>query len=679
MKAQEPVCPKIPKELSIHGDTRIDNYYWLNDREDSNVIAYLNAENAYREACMAPTKSLQESLYKEIIGRIKQTDESVPYKDNGYFYYVRYEEGKEHPIHCRKKDNLNNPEEILLDENELAKGHEYYQIGGYEVSPNNELIAYGADTVSRRQYTLFIKNLKTGELYKETIPNTPVSIAWASDNQSFYYTVNDTETLRSNKIYHHILGEDVSKDQLVFEEKDETFNTNVYTSKSRKYIFISSYSTVSSEYRFIEADKPGSTFKVFQPRERDHEYSVQHFEDKFYVVTNWQAKNFRLMETSLDKTEKSNWKEVIAHRPDVLLEGIEVFKNFMVVNERKNGLAQLRIIDQHNKAEHYLNFGEEAYFCYPSVNPDFNTDVFRFGYTSMTTPNSTFDYNMKDRSKTLLKQQEVVGGYEASDYETKRLYATAADGTKVPISLVFKKGTAIDGTAPCLLYGYGSYGYSMDPTFSSVRLSLLNRGFVFAIAHIRGGQEMGREWYENGKLLHKVNTFSDFISCGEYLVQQKYANKEQLFAMGGSAGGLLMGAVTNMRPDLWKGIVAQVPFVDVVTTMLDESIPLTTGEYDEWGNPNEKKYYDYIKTYSPYDNVTAKAYPAMLITTGLHDSQVQYWEPAKWIAKLREVRSNDQPLYMYCNMETGHGGASGRFERHKETAMEYAFLLSLLQ
>ncbi len=673
-----PIANKIPKTLSIHGDNRIDNYYWLNNREDSAVIDYLNAENAYREAMMAHTKPFQEKLFAEIKGRIKQTDESVPYKDNGYSYYTRFEEGKEYPIYCRKQDTAQAAEQILLNVNELAEGHEYYQLGGFEVSPDNTLLAYGVDTVSRRQYTIYVKNLLTGELLTEAIPTTTSSVAWAADGKSFFYTLNDEQTLRSYKVMHHYLGKATSTDKTVFEEKDATFNTEVFKSKSKRYIFIQSYSTLSSEYRFVDAGSTDAPFTVFQPRERDLEYSIEHFEDKFYIVTNLQAKNFRLMQTPVTATTKANWQEVIAHRSDVLLEGIEVFRDFMVINERKNGLAQLRIIHQADKKEHYLDFGEESYYAYSSINPEFDTKVFRYGYTSLTTPNSTFDYNMESRQKTLLKQQEVVGGYDANEYETKRMYAAAADGVKVPISLVYKKGTKLDGTSPCVLYGYGSYGATMDATFSSVRLSLLDRGFVFAIAHIRGGQEMGRQWYEDGKLLKKKNTFTDFIACGEYLVAQKYAAKDKLMAMGGSAGGLLMGAILNMRPDMWRGVVAQVPFVDVVTTMLDESIPLTTGEYDEWGNPNEKKYYEYMKSYSPYDNVTATAYPSLLVTTGLHDSQVQYWEPAKWVAKLRELKTDNNSLYLYCNMETGHGGASGRFDRYKEVAMEYVFLFDLL-
>lgn len=675
---QAPIANKIPKSLSRHGDTRIDNYYWLNDREDTAVINYLNAENSYREAMMAHTQIFQKQLFEEIKGRIKQTDESVPYKDNGYMYYTRFEEGKEYPIYCRKNGSMAAAEEVLLNVNELAKGHDYYQVGNMEVSPDNTLLAYGIDTVSRRQYTILVKNLLTGEVYSDAIPNTSASVAWAADGRSFFYTLNDQQTLRACKVMHHHLGEDVSKDKVVFEEKDETFTVDVSVAKSKKYIFIKSRSTVSSEARFVATDTPDAAFTIFQPRERDLEYSIDHFEDKFYIITNLKAKNFQLMETPITQTAKSNWKVVIPHREDVLLEDMEIFKDFLVINERKNGLMNIRIINQQTHQEHYLNFGEETYAAYGSVNPDFDTKVFRYGYTSLTTPNSTYDYDMESRVKTLLKQQEVLGGYDASQYASKYMYATAADGVKVPISVVYKKGTPLDGSAPCLLYGYGSYGYSIDATFSSTRLSLLDRGFVFAIAHIRGGQELGRAWYEDGKLMKKRNTFTDFISCGEFLVAQKYAAKDKLMAMGGSAGGLLMGAVINLRPDLWRGVVAQVPFVDVLTTMLDESIPLTTGEYDEWGNPNEQAAYEYMKSYSPYDNVSAKDYPAMLVTTGLHDSQVQYWEPAKWVAKLREVKTDKNPLYLYCNMETGHGGASGRFDRFKEVALEYAFLLDLL-
>ena len=673
---QAPTANKTPKELSIHGDTRIDNYYWLNDREDQNVIDYLNAENNYRKEMMAHLEPAQEEIYQEIISRIKQTDMSVPYKDNGYWYYVRFEEGKEYPIYCRKKGSLESEELNLLDVNELAKEYKFYQVGGRTVSPDNKLLAYGEDTLSRRIYTLRFKNLETGETLEDVIPNTTGSAVWANDNKTLFYATKD-ETLRSYKIFKHKLGTSSEEDVEIYHESDETFSTFIYKTKSKKYLVIGSYQTISTEYRVLNADTPDEAFQIFQPRERKLEYAISHFGDQWYVKTNLDARNFRLMKTSVDATSKENWQEVIPHRDDVLLEDMELFKDYLILGERVDGISKLRVKTWDGKEDYYIDFGEDAYTAYSSVNMDFDSDLFRLGYTSMTTPSSVFDYNLKTKELKLLKQQEVVGDFDKNNYQSERIFATAQDGTKIPLSIVYKKGTPKDGSAPLLLYGYGSYGYSMEPTFSSIRLSLLDRGFIYAIAHIRGGEEMGRHWYEDGKLLNKKNTFTDFIDCGEHLIQEKYAAPDNLFAMGGSAGGLLMGAIVNMRPDLWKGIVAAVPFVDVVTTMLDESIPLTTGEYDEWGNPNDSTYYEYIKSYSPYDNVEAKDYPAMLVTTGLHDSQVQYWEPAKWVAKLRELKTDDNPLLLHTNMETGHSGASGRFKRYKETAMEYAFFLDL--
>ncbi len=680
-KAEEikpPVAKKIKKELTIHGDTRIDNYYWLNERDNPEVIDYLKAENEYLKAKMKHTEPLQKKLYDEIIGRIKQTDMSVPYKDQGYYYYTRYEEGKEYPIYCRKKGNLEAEEEILLNVNKMAEGYDFFHVAGHTVSYDNNLIAYGVDTVSRRKYTIYFKNLKTGEILKDQIPITSGRAAWANDSKTVFYAVKDEETLRPYKIMRHVLGTEVSTDKEVFNEPDVTFNTFVYKSKSKKFIFIASYHTLYSEYRFLAADNPEEEFKIIQPREKDLLYGIDHYQDKFYIMTNWEAKNFRLMETPIDKTTKENWKEVIPHRKDVLLEQFEVFKDFLVVNERKNGLTHLRIIKWDDQSEHYLDFGEETYVAYIAHNPEFDTDLLRYGYMSLTTPNSIFDYNMKTKEKKLLKQQEVVGDFDPKNYKAERLYATAKDGIKIPISLVYRKGLEKNGDNPCLLYGYGSYGASMDPYFSSVRLSLLDRGFVFAIAHIRGGQEMGRWWYEDGKLLKKKNTFTDFIACAEHLIAEKFTRPEKLFANGASAGGLLMGAVVNMRPDLFKGIIAGVPWVDVITTMLDDSIPLTTAEFDEWGDPKKKEYYDYMISYSPYDNVEAKDYPAMMVTTGLHDSQVQYFEPAKWVAKLRALKTNDNLLILDTDMSSGHGGASGRFQRYKRTALMYAFMLDQL-
>jgi len=672
-----PKAEKIKKELVKHGNVRIDNYYWLNERENPKVLAYLNAENAYTKEVLKPTEALQEKLYNEIIGRIKQTDMSVPYKQHGYFYYTRYDEGKEYPVYCRKKGSLKGDEEIMLNVNELAAGHSFCQVVGLEVSANNSLLAYGIDTLGRRKYSIYIKDLQTGKTFTDHIPLSTGNITWANDNKTIFYSIQD-DALRPFKIFKHILGKETASDKEIFHEADETFSAFVYKTKSEKYIIIGSRSTLSNEYRFIAADQPESAFKIFQPREKNLEYSVDHFGDKFYIVSNLNAINFRLMETPVEQTTKENWTEVIPHRKEVLLEGIEIFKNYLVVQERKNGLTQLRVINWKSKNEYAIPFDEQTYFVYPSTNPEFDTDIFRFGYTSLTAPNSTFDFNMQTKARTLLKQEEVVGKYDPNEYHAERIYATASDGTQIPISLVYKKGLEKNGDNPLLLYGYGSYGISTDPTFSSVRLSLLDRGFVYAIAHIRGGQELGRQWYEDGKFFKKKNTFTDFIACAEALILKKFTNAEKLFASGGSAGGLLMGAVINLRPDLFKGVAAAVPFVDVVTTMLDESIPLTTGEYDEWGNPNQKDYYDYMLSYSPYDNVEAKAYPNLLVTAGLHDSQVQYWEPAKWTAKLRELKTDKNLVLLDTDMESGHGGASGRFKRFKRTAQQYAFFFNLI-
>jgi oligopeptidase B len=670
-----PVATTKPKELSIHGDVRQDPYYWLNERENPEVIDYLTSENQYLDSMMSPIKAYKDKLYNELIGRIKQTDMTVPYKEEGYFYVTRYEEGQEYPIHSRHKENMDAPEEIMLNVNELAKGFDYYAVGGRTVSPDNKLLVYGEDTLSRRIYTLRIKDLSTGKMLADIIPNTGGSAVWANDNKTLYYATKD-ETLREYRIWKHVIGTPASKDQLVYEEADETFGVFIYKTKSREYLVIGSYSTVSQEYRYLDADNPSGSFTIFQPRRRDLEYDIAHHKDSWYVRTNKDAKNFQLMKTPLNKTGEENWTEVIPHRTDVLLEGMEIFDNYTVLAERKEGITQLRIMPAQG-TEHYIDFGEKAYVAGVSVNPESNTDILRISYQSMTTPNTTYDYNMKTKERTLLKQQEVLGGFTAGDYKSERIMATARDGVQIPVSIVYHKDTKLDGTSPCLLYAYGSYGYSMEPAFNASRLSLLNRGFVYAIAHIRGGQEMGRQWYEDGKLLKKKNTFTDFIDCGKYLVSNNYAAEDKLFAMGGSAGGLLMGAVVNMEPQMWAGIIAAVPFVDVVTTMLDESIPLTTGEFDEWGNPKNEEYYNYIKSYSPYDNVEAKDYPPMLVTTGLHDSQVQYWEPAKWVAKLRATKTDKNPLLMHTNMEAGHGGASGRFRQYKDLAMQYTYLLDL--
>jgi oligopeptidase B len=672
-----PVAKIEPTRLEKHGDVRIDDYYWLNERDNPEVLDYLEAENAYTDSVMAGTRDLQETLFQEIKGRIKQNDQSVPYRLDDYYYYSRQEEGKEYPIYCRKKGSLDADEQIMIDVNAIAEGHEFCSVRGREVSSQQNLLAYAVDTVGRRIYSIRFKNLDTGEILGDEIPEVTGGMAWANDNKTLFYARQDPTTLRSYQIYKHVLGTDPSQDPLVYDEKDEEFSCYVWKTKSKKYIFIASFQTLSTEFRYLDADDPDGSFRVVQRREPDHEYSVDHYRDKFYIRTNWQAKNFRLMETPVTNTEKEAWKEVIPARDDVLLEGFEIFDKFLVLEERKNGLIQIRFRPWDGGEEHYLDFGEPAYLAYVSTNPNFDTTLLRYVYTSMTTPRSTYDYDMVTREKTLLKQDEVLGGFEQDDYVTERLYATARDGVEVPVSLVYRKGARKAGGSPLLLYGYGSYGYSMDAAFNASRLSLLDRGFIYAIAHVRGGEEMGRWWYEDGKLLKKKNTFTDFIDCAQFLIDEGYTKSEMLFAMGGSAGGLLMGAVLNMRPDLFHGVVARVPFVDVVTTMLDESIPLTTSEYDEWGNPNEKVYYDYILSYSPYDQVAAKDYPNILVTTGLHDSQVQYFEPAKWVAKLRASKTDNNRLLLKTNMEAGHGGASGRYKRYRETAFQYAFILDL--
>lgn len=689
-KAKEvdaPIAKKIPKKLIMHNDVRVDDYYWMKlsdeqktsptpDQQTKDVVDYLVTENYYRESVMSETIDLQASLYEEIVGRIKQNDESVPYYYNDYFYITKFKEGKEYPIRLRRKESLENNDEPLIDENERAEGHDYYASAGHNISPNNKLYAFGEDTVSRRQYKIRFKNLSTGEYLEDVIENTTGSVTWANDNETVFYTRKD-HTLRSFQILKHKLGRPVSEDEVVFHEADDTFSAFVYKTKSQKYIVVGSYATVSREFRILEADNPDGEFRMFQPRERDHEYGIYHFEDKWYVITNKDnAKNFKVMTCPLDNTQKEHWEEFIPHNPEVLVESLDIFKDYLVISQRVEGMTQIYIKAWEGDG-HYIDFGEEAFMTYTSTNKEYNTDLLRVGFTSMTTPNTIYDYHMKNKELVIKKQNEVVGDFDQNDYLSERLLIPARDGVDVPVSIVYKKGYKKNGKQPLLLYAYGSYGHSMDPYFSSVRLSLLDRGFAYAIAHIRGGEEMGRLWYEDGKKLKKKNTFNDFIDCGKYLIDQAYTSADNMYAMGGSAGGLLMGAVINMEPNLWKGVIAAVPFVDVVTTMLDDTIPLTTGEYDEWGNPNDLEYYNYIKSYSPYDQVERKDYPAMLVTTGYHDSQVQYWEPAKWVAKLRDFKTDDHPLLMYCNMETGHGGASGRFARFKETAMEYAFLLDL--
>jgi oligopeptidase B len=674
-----PLAAVKPKTLEKHGDVRTDNYYWLNERENPEVIDYLKKENEYYQKMTAHTAKFREDLFEEMKARIKEDDSSVPYFYNGYYYITRFEKGKDYPIYSRKKGSLDAKEEILFDCNEMAKGHNYFHLGGLNVSEDNQWVAFGVDTVSRRQYTIQIKNLITGEILPVRIENTTGGSTWAGDNKTLFYARKDEVTLRSDKIYKHKLGTNPKNDALIYFEKDDTYATFVYKEKSKKYLVIGCNSTLTSEFRILDAKSPDGEFKIFQPRTRGLEYSISHYGDKWYVLTNKdKATNFKLMVTPENATSKENWKDLIAHRKDVLLEDIEIFKNYLVVSERANGLNKIRIRPWDGSGEYYLPFEIETYSAEIGTNPDFDTDVVRYSYQSLATPASGIDFNMKTREKTILKEQEVLGGkFDKNNYVEERIWATAEDGTKVPISMVYRKGIKKDGNNPLLLYAYGSYGASMDPYFFSIRLRLLDSVFIYAIAHIRGGEDLGRDWYENGKLLKKKNTFTDFIDCSKYVIAQKYTSPKHLYAEGGSAGGLLMGAIINMAPQLYNGVIAQVPFVDVITTMLDDTIPLTTGEYDEWGNPNDKEYYDYMKSYSPYDNVKAQSYPHMLVTTGLHDSQVQYWEPAKWVAKLRVMKTDNNLLFLDTNMEAGHGGASGRFEAIKEVAKEYSFLLDL--
>ncbi len=671
-----PVAKVQPKTLESHGHKRIDNYYWLKEREDPAVVAYLEEENRYTEALTEHTKPLQEKLVEEFRARIKQTDISVPYRRGNYYYYSRTEAGKDYPVYCRKKGSLDAPEEVLIDVNEAARGHKFFSVAGLQPSSGENILAWAEDTVGRRVHTLRFKDLASGKMLEDRIEKVTGNLAWATDNKTIFYTRQDPVTLRSHQIWRHTLGTDPSADRLVYEEKDPEFRCGVYLTRSRKFLVISSQQTLSSEYRILEADRPEGEFRVFLPRERNHEYSIDHGHGSFYIRTNWQAANFRLMRTPENKTAREAWVEMLAHRKDVLLQNVSVFAKHIAVSERKDGLTQFRIVPVPGGEEHYVDFGEPAYAVSPAMNAEFDTTLLRYSYSSLTTPQSVFDYDMAKRTRTLLKRDDV-GNYDPASYQTERLWATARDGTRVPISLVYRKGFRKNGSHPLLLYGYGSYGNTTEASFRPFTVSLLDRGFVYALAHIRGGQEMGRQWYESGKLLAKKNTFTDFIDCAEFLIRQKYADPKRVFAQGASAGGLLMGAVVNMRPDVWRGVIAGVPFVDVVTTMLDDSIPLTTNEYDEWGNPNQKQFYDYMLSYSPYDQAKATVYPAMLVTTGLHDSQVQYWEPAKWVAKLRTLKKDKNVLLLKTDLAAGHGGASGRDKRYRDTAFQYAFLLDL--
>jgi len=678
-KVTAPIAKIIPHSIEKHGHVRTDNYYWMNNRENPEVIDYLNKENAYYQQETAHTKDFQKALFEEMKARIKEDDESVPYFYNGYFYITRFEKGKDYPIHSRKKGSLDAKEEIMFDCNKMAVGHTYFNLAGLSVSEDNQWVAFGVDTVSRRQYTIQIKNLETGEILPVKLENTSGGATWASDNKTLFYTRNDAVTLRSDKIFKHKLGSNSEADKLVYFEKDETYDVSVYKSKSRKYLIINSSSTLTSEFRTVLSATPDSKFTIFQKRTRGLEYSISHYGNSFYIVTNKdKATNFKVMKTDEDKPLKENWVDLIPHREDVLLEDIDIFKDYLVVSERSNGLNKIRIMPWSGKGEYYLPFESETYTAMTTTNLDFDTELLRYSYQSLATPSSAIDFNMRTKEKTILKEHEVLGGkFDKNNYTEERIWATAKDGTQIPISMIYKKGILKNGKNPLLLYAYGSYGVTMDCYFSSVRLSLLDRGFIYAIAHVRGGEDLGRPWYDNGKLLKKKNTFTDFIDCSKHVIAEKYTSTKHLYAEGGSAGGLLMGAIVNMAPKLYNGVIAQVPFVDVVTTMLDETIPLTTGEYDEWGNPNQKKYYKYMLSYSPYDNVEAHEYPNLYISTGLHDSQVQYWEPAKWVAKLRILKTDKNKLYLDTNMEAGHGGASGRFEAIKEIAKEFTFLLDL--
>ena len=674
-----PNLKKIPKSLIKFNDKRIDNYYWLRERENPSVIEYLNRENDYYKKMTLHTKDFQDKLFHEIKNKIKQEDQSVPYFLNGYWYVTKYKENLDYPIYYRYKYSLKSKEEILFDCNKLAQSHDYFNLSNFKISPNNKIVAFSVDTVSRRLYTIKFKNLDNGEILKDEIINTSGTFAWASDNSTLFYTNRDTQTLRNDKIFKHKIGDALVNDKLVFHETDETFYTNVSKSKSNKFIIISSSSTLTSEFQFLSSNKPDNQFTLFNKRERGVEYSISHFEDHFYIITNKNnAFNYKLLRTELKNTSSENWTEVIGHRENVLIEGIDIFKDFLVVSERFNGLNRINIKPWNGSESYYLKFESETFSCYTTGNLDFDSKKLRYAYNSLNEPHSIIEFDMFSKNKIILKQNQVLDTkFSKDNYITKRIWADSRDGTKIPISIIHKKNIKKDGTNPLLLYAYGSYGNTIDPTFSISRLSLLDRGFVFAISHVRGSEYLGRSWYEDGKLLNKINTFNDYIDCTKHLIKENYSSSNHMYAYGGSAGGLLVGAVMNMAPELYNGIIAAVPFVDVVTTMLDETIPLTTSEYDEWGNPNEEKFYNYILSYSPYDNVSKINYPNLLVTTGLHDSQVQYWEPAKWVAKLRANKLGDNKLFLNTNMDTGHGGSSGRFEAIKDLAKEYSFLFDL--
>lgn len=671
-----PIAKVIPKADTLNGDVRVDNYFWLREKSNPEVIEYLEAENEYTQAMTKHTEKFQERLYKELVSRIKETDLSVPERIDDYYYYSRTEEGKQYPIYCRKKGSLEAEEEILLDQNALAEGYDYFDIGAFEISTDHQLLTYSVDTTGSETFTLYVKDLNTGELLEDEIQNIYYFVEWANDNKTIFYTTLD-ETKRPYKLYRHILGTNQKDDRMIYHEEDEAFYVSLYKTRSREYLIMSSESQITTEIRYLPADLPEDNFKVIHPRQHEMEYYVAHHGDKFYIMTNDGAKNFRLMDVSVTDPSKKNWKVVIPHRDSVKIDGVDAFENHLVVYEREKGLKKIRITNLTNNQVYYVDFPEPVYTFWRSRNPEFNTNLLRFNYTSLVTPKSVFDYHMDDKTRELKKQYEVLGGYDPSLYKSERIFAKASDGTMIPISLVYREGMVKDGNNPLYLRGYGAYGISAEPGFSSNRLSLLERGFIYAIAHVRGGGEMGRYWYEDGKLLKKRNTFTDFIACAEHLIAEKYTSSDKLVIYGGSAGGLLVGAVTNMRPDLFKAVIADVPFVDALNTMLDPSIPLTVIEYEEWGNPNEEEYYDYMKSYSPYDNVEAKDYPHMLVTAGLNDPRVQYWEPAKWTAKLRALKTDKNILLLKTKMGEGHMGASGRYDYLKDIAFEYAFIFDL--
>ena len=689
VKTELPVAIKKPYEMTIHDHTRVDDYYWMRltdeqksakeyDIQTQRVIDYINLENIYKEQSLAHTNKLQDKLFNEMIARIKKDDNTTPYLKNGYYYYSRFEKNKEYAIHCRKKGSLDAKEEIILDENELAEGYDYFALYDKYVSPDNNWLAFNIDTLSRRFYTIYFKDLRTGKVLDKSIPNTEGDdIAWANDNKTIFYTTKNKTTLLSEKIYRHKLGTDSSNDVLVYHEKDIEFYSGVYRSKSGKFIIIWNNSTLVSDYHILSTDNPDGDFVNFTPRGTQHEYTIIHQGNKFFITTNWNAKNNRLMEVQDNDTEMSNWKEVIPHREDAQILEIDSFKDYIVINERIDGLSQLRVFNQNTETDYYIDFEENAYAAYISINKEYDTDILRYAFSSLITPRSIYDYNMDSRERTLMKVEEPVNGYNSADYQSERIYIDSRDGKIIPISLVYKKDLKTEKAQNLLLYGYGSYGATEDPYFSRTRISLLDRGFIFAIAHIRGGQIYGRQSYDDGKLFNKINTFNDFIDVGKYLIKNNYTDSNHLFCSGGSAGGLLIGAVINMAPELWKGAIAAVPFVDVVTTMLDPTIPLTSNEWDEWGDPREKEYYDYMFSYSPYDQVENLDYPNLLVTAGFFDSQVQYWEPLKWVAKLREYWQGNNKLLLHTDMESGHGGKSGRFRRYKDYALNYAFLLDL--